>query len=472
MIEDRIVFDGEEILCIYHKGIDDFVTVNHEERTTLDGKLLEFIEQKVDSDIVLNKVSSLASIQGVLSTGEDLNPYGHRASAHCSHYIVANKLSFLLYSDEFTSNDANVLVELFDFINTYCGLQFKKYPLHLGDIFIFEPIPVEGRGNEVDGVDGLTLTNLPVDSMLIVHFKSYDDLGDTEYIVDTAIINVESGNRSINISSEHPWQSFDIFIYREGKLIYKSIDNSIMRLIHMTIDIQCEPVELSFKRLGKTTIQQPSEKGTFTVGKMIEPKLLRKYNKQIVDNMALYVDDVNKILYGGSDEDIQIEKDYIIRQLEHAADEIVICDSYFTDYRDDKDKDKIFEWLAILANMSAKSKTIVFYITRKDGINRAFTADELLRHIPLHRAVANYYRNHNNSLGIRCIETKIPIHDRFIFTRTDKDVQCLVVGTSFNSLGENFHCIHKYTGTTAKSLYENIMNNAVQPHMDGEAKLL
>ena len=53
MIEDRIVFDGEEILCIYHKGIDDFVTVNHEERTTLDGKLLEFIEQKVDSDIVL-----------------------------------------------------------------------------------------------------------------------------------------------------------------------------------------------------------------------------------------------------------------------------------------------------------------------------------------------------------------------------------------------------------------------------------
>lgn len=471
MIENRIVFDGEEILCVYHKGVDDFVTVNHEEHTTLDGKLLEFIEQKVDSDIVLNKVSSLASIQGVLSTGEDLNPYGHRASAHCSHYIVTKKPSFLFYSDAFTSNDANVLVELFDFINTYCGLQFKKYPLHLGDIFIFEPIPVEGRGNEVDGVDGLTFTNLPVDSMLIVHFKSYDDLGDTEYIVDTAIINVESGNKSINISSEHPWQSFDIFIYREGKLIYKSIDKSIVRSIHMVIDIQCEPVGLSLKRLGETVIQQPSEK-FFIAGKMIEPKLLRAYNKQIVDNVALYAGGVNKILYCGSDEDIQTEKDYIIRQLEHAADEIVICDSYFTDYRDDKDKDKIFEWLAILANISAKSKTVVFYVTRKDGINRAFTADELLRNIPLHRAVANYYRNHNNSLGIRCIETKIPIHDRFIFTRTDKDVQCLVVGTSFNSLGENFHCIHQYTGTTAKLLYESIMNNAVQPCMDGEVKLL
>ena len=471
MIENRIVFDGEEILCVYHKGVDDFVTVNHEEHTTLDGKLLEFIEQKVDSDIVLNKVSSLASIQGVLSTGEDLNPYGHRASAHCSHYIVTKKPSFLFYSDAFTSNDANVLVELFDFINTYCGLQFKKYPLHLGDIFIFEPIPVEGRGNEVDGVDGLTLTNLPVDSMLIVHFKSYDDLGDTEYIVDTAIINVESGNKSINISSEHPWQSFDIFIYREGKLIYKSIDKSIVRSIHMVIDIQCEPVGLSLKRLGETVIQQPSEK-FFIAGKMIEPKLLRAYNKQIVDNVVLYADGVNKILYCGSDEDIQIEKDYIIRQLNSAADEIVICDSYFTDHRNDKDEDKIFEWLAIIANMSAKSKTIVFYTTRKNGINRAFTADALLRNIPLHRAVANYYRNHNNSLGIRCIETKIPIHDRFIFTRTDKDVQCLVVGTSFNSLGENFHCIHQYTGTTAKSLYESIMNNAVQPHMDGEVKLL
>lgn len=472
MIENRIIFDGEDILCIYHKGFDDVDPINHKECTTLDGKLLEFIEQKVDSDVVFNKVSSLASIQGVLSTGEDLNPYGDMASAHCSHYIVTEKPSFLFYSDAFTSNDANVLVELFEFIDTYCGLQLKKYPLYLGDIFIFEPIPVEVMGNKIDGVEGLTLTNLPVDSMLVIHFKSYDDLGDTAYIVDTAMINVEGTEKCINISSEHPWQSFDIFIYREGKLIYKSIDNSIMRSLHMPINIQCEPMELSLKRLGKTIIQQPSEKETFTVGKKIEPKLLREYNKQIVDNVALYADGVNKILYCGSDEDIQIEKDYIIRQLKDAADEIVICDSYFTDYRDAKDKDKIFEWLAILANMSAESKTIVFYVTRKDGINRAFTADELLRHIPLHRPVANYYRNHNNSLGIRCIETKIPIHDRFIFTRTDKDVQCLVVGTSFNSLGEKFHCIHKYTGATAKSLYETIMNNAVQPHMDGEAKLL
>ena len=472
MIENRIVFDGEDIICVYHRGVDDVDIINHKECTTLDGKLLEFIERKVDSDVVLNKVSPLISIQGVLSTGADLNPYGDMASAYCSHYIVTKKPSFLFYSVAFTSNDVNVLVELFDFINTYCGLQLKKYPLHLGDIFIFEPTLVEVRGNEVDGVDGLTLTNLPVDSMLIVHFKSYDDLGDTEYIVDTVIVNVERGNKRINISSEHPWQSFDIFIYHEGKLIYKSIDKSIVRSIHMAIDIQRKPVELSLKRLGKTIIQQSSEKETFTVGKMIEPKLLRAYNKQIVDNVALYADNVNKILYCGSDEDIQIEKDYIIRQLDHAADEIVICDSYFTDYRNDKDKDKIFEWLAILANMSAKSKTIVFYVTRKDGINRAFTADELLRHIPLYRAVANYYRNHNNSLGIRCIETKIPIHDRFIFTRTDKKIQCLVVGTSFNSLGENFHCIHKYTGATAKSLYESIMNNAVQPHMDGVAKLL
>ena len=376
MIENRIVFDGEEILCVYHKGVDDFATINHREHITLDSKLLEFIEQNVDSDVVLNKVSSLASIQGVLSTGEDLNPYGDMASAHCSHYIVPKKPSFLFYGDAFTSNDARVLIEIFNFIHTYCGLRFNKYPLYIGDIFVFEPTPVEVGGNEIDGVDGLVVTNTPIDSMLIVHFKSYDNLGDTEYIVDTAIVNVERTDTCINVSSEYPWQSFDIFIYREGKLIYKSIDKSIVRSIHMAIDIQREPVELSFKRLGKTIIQQSSERETFTVGKKIEPKLLREYNKQINDNVALYADGVNKILYGGSDEDIQIEKDYIIRQLEHAADEIVICDSYFTDYRDDKDKDKIFEWLAILANTSAKSKTIVFYVTRKDGSNRAFTADE------------------------------------------------------------------------------------------------
>lgn len=64
MIENRIVFDGEDIICVYHKGFDDVGIINHKECTTLDGKLLEFIERKVDSDVVLNKVSPLISIQG------------------------------------------------------------------------------------------------------------------------------------------------------------------------------------------------------------------------------------------------------------------------------------------------------------------------------------------------------------------------------------------------------------------------
>ena len=54
MIENRIVFDGEDIICVYHKGFDDVGIINHKECTTLDGKLLEFIERKVDSDVVLN----------------------------------------------------------------------------------------------------------------------------------------------------------------------------------------------------------------------------------------------------------------------------------------------------------------------------------------------------------------------------------------------------------------------------------
>lgn len=94
--------------------------------------------------------------------------------------------------------------------------------------------------------------------------------------------------------------------------------------------------------------------------------------------------------------------------------------------------------------MQAKEKSIVYYVSQKDGANRAFTANELLENIPLHREVANYYRNHNESLGIRYIETSKPIHDRFVFTRSGENVECLVVGTSFNSLWENFYCIHQY----------------------------
>lgn len=122
--------------------------------------------------------------------------------------------------------------------------------------------------------------------------------------------------------------------------------------------------------------------------------------------------------------------------------------------------------------MQAKEKSIVYYVSQKDGANRAFTANELLENIPLHREVENYYRNHNESLGIRCIETSKSIHDRFVFTRSGENVECLVVGTSFNSLWENFYCIHQYQGTTAQSLYKDIKKRAIQPYIDRESKIL
>ena len=460
MIEDKITYDGEEIFCIYHKNVDDLKPINHSESKKINGKVLRFSECYIDDSYVCKKVNSLPHIQGLLEAGSDINPYNCSASALCTHYYCSVKSRLIFGSNFDNICEIETIQEIIKFIKKYCGVNLERYPLYLGDIFIMQPIVIDIKRNhdEEDITDSIIFEEIPIDTTLVIHFKAYDYLNQTEYIIESKVINIVDNDKFIKVDCSNDWKSIDVYLYKNGNLIYKQKNIFFMKSICMNISIENNPDLLNLKRLKPTFIHISSSEESITIGEPTISHQLCQINSKITNQL---IKDESRVLIFDSEE--EREKEYIVSELENAKDEIIIIDCYFTDYRDEGVKDKIFDWLLIISRMQAKCKKIIYYVTSSGDNKKAFTADELKEECKIQPVTMDYCWG-DNKLGIHCIETKSIIHDRFVFAKSGDLITCNVIGTSFNSLGKSLHCIHRYTGNEASRLYDTVVKKALTPN--------
>lgn len=460
MIEDKITYDGEEIFCIYHKNVDDLKPINHSESKEINGKVLRFSECYIDDSSVCKKVDSFSYIQGLLEAGSEINPYNCNASALCIHYFCSVKPKLIFGSNFDNICEIEIIQEIIEFIKKYCGVNLERYPLYLGDIFVMQPIVIDMKRNhdEENITDSIILEGIPIDTMLVVHFKAYDYLNLTEYIVESKVINIIDDYKFIKVDCSNDWKSIDVYLYKHGNLIYKQKNIFFMKSLYMNISIENIPDLLNLKRLKPTLIHKSGSEESITIGEPITLNPLCRINTEITNQLSK---EVSRVFIFDSEEDR--EKEYIVSELKDTRDEIIIIDCYFTDYRDEGVKDKIFDWLLIISQMQAKCKKVIYYVTRTEDKKKAFTADELKEECKIQPVTMDYCWG-DNKLGIHCIETKSIIHDRFVFAKSGDIITCNVIGTSFNSLGKSLHCIHRYTGNEASRLYDTVVKKALTPN--------
>lgn len=476
MIENKVMYDGDVIFSIYHNGIDHCMHHDRKEDIPMDGKLLVFIERIVSDVYVYDLVKNLSSINGLVTPDNGLNPYnGDRISANITHYMSFDKPQsvFTDIDGEYQLYvDVEIVKKILAFIENYCGVNLYSFPIYLGDIFLVEPIELDlkRKCDEHHAVQGVTFTDVPIDSMLVVHFKKSDITRQSNYIVYSKIVSVDKNHSSIQIDSPVMWESIDIFVYKEGNLIYKYVDISFILSLQMNIAMEKPPIQVNLSRLGNMSIEQLPSEEMVVVG---EPHMIDSIQRSNI-SISHALRELNgpsslQVFHDGQEE---LARQYIIKQMQKASDSVYVIDCYFTDYKDDKGFDSIFDWLAILSNVSAGHKEIVYYVSpRIDGTRRALDGESLKQMAREHASTIDYYRQHNG-LGIISKETKQAIHDRFIITKTNDDIVCLVIGTSINSLGNNYHCIHRYEGRDAQWLFNDIISNALRPeNIDKEVEL-
>ena len=445
MICDKVIYKGEEILTVYHKGHDENIKERIIKKQTKIGRYnLIFIEKYVD-DIELENIKDHSyTEEGLLPPDTKMNPYSGPVCANMIHYIYRNKPSCLF---TFNDNHYSIKVPVADFlkiskfVKKYTGLDIELTPMILGDTLIYNSTEQTFKTNKDNE---LILEELPANSTVIIHFKNDDT------IVSSKVLNFNKDTEKLVISSDRPWKSHDIEIFNNGELIYYHNDIVYIRRINLSFVMKNEGKTVRLSKIGKTySAKKETQFSTSCIGEPANEieEIISKSNNNIRNFLKAENPDDQVFFIKPNELDKVI--DLITDICEKAIEEIWIFDPYFTDV---DGLSKVFDWLKILINSNSSKRHIVFYSN-----NNTLSAKDFVFKIIIDQGLNEFIRI-KKSLGITCHQVKSPIHDRFILVKNNTEYMGLSIGTSFNSLERNHYCIHKLSHSATKTILNDLIN--------------
>ncbi|MFT9487173.1 MAG: hypothetical protein ACH0QD_07360 [Tepidibacillus sp.] len=446
MVRDIISYAGEVILTIYHKGFDNEVAHRRIRKTEKIGKYNIVFEEEVVEDTILDSLINWdVKTEGLLGSKDMRNPYGERVCAYMVRYLNLDKPKrlFSLQEDKYQLNiPAKHFKQIILFTKKYTGLDLRDQVMSYGDIFIYE---CHQRNVYAKDDEGIIIEAAPRDNRIIVNFQN-DDI-----VVCTKIIDLEGkGNERIEVLSDREWNSCDVQIYEDKKLVFFKHRISFMHTMVINQALKGNSKKIKLNKLGHDfAIEGKEHLSKSVIGKKPDEirSLISQSNYFIKQRLAEEEDDT-KLLFISPNE-LERARDYIVSILRLDGDEVWIFDPYFSDRNGMMIS---LDWIRILAYCKATTKHIVFWNNEaKDPI----TVDEFVR-ISSEDRVIKDSKGNRSDLGIHFYQIKTYIHDRFVFAVSKDKVTGIAVGTSLNSLDSNYYCIHTLSNGSARNVYYNL----------------
>lgn len=445
MICDTIKYGGQTLLMIYHHGFDDEIKERCLKIVEKVGAYnLIFTETLASDDEIDNIADWLIKEEGLLTPDSTKNPYGQASCAYMVHYECANKPSriFKFSKDRYSLNiSVDKLIQINEFTMKYTGLDIEKNLMLYGDTLVFKSY---ARNYRADKADGIIVESLSAGSTVIVRFKKND------IIVSTKLVCVDHETEVTEIKSDKPWTYHDIEIFENDELVYYRKDLSYIRQIHFNMQIKGVDKRIKLNKIADSyAIEHKGDNYVSNIGDSLDKyeeivsisasEIKKRLDAEKPDNQVTFV----------KPGELKKAMDLIGSVMQTASDTIWIFDSYFTDVNDIKG---MLDWIRILTNCKAQSKNVVFY---SKGANNALDLEKLKSEIESDTELSTILRT-RKTLGIHFYQTKSPIHDRFILTETANINTGLAMGTSFNSLGNNYYCIYKLSHIASQTIWDEL----------------
>lgn len=445
MVRDIISYAGEVILTIYHIGFDEEVGTRKIKRSEKIGKYnIVFEEEVVEEGLIDNLKDWDRKIEGLLGPKDIRNPYFDRACAYMIQYMYLDKPRklFTLKENRYVLNIAdNLFKEILLFTKKYAGLDLHNQAMCYGDIFVYECY----QRNYYATDEGIIIDADLLDSKIIVNFKN------DNVVVCTREISIESKEKTgIKILSDGKWDSFDIQIYADKRLVYFEHNISFMKTIILNSVMKGRSKSIPLDKLGDEYIIEEKEYVSRSIiGKKPEEaaSLISESNYYINQRLVREKND-NKFWFIMPNE-LERARDYIVSILRSGSDDVWIFDPYFSD------REKMMfslDWLRILAYCKAANKHIVFC---NNEAKKFLTVAKLAKASLGDRIIQDSKGNRDN-LGIHFYQIETYIHDRFIFAVSGDKVTGITVGTSLNSLGKNYFCINNLSNISSRNVFYNL----------------
>lgn len=448
MIVNKVSYGGENLVTIYHRGIED--EFESYERKIIKQKInqynLCFEQYKVNEDNLNNIVSILSIQEGLLSPKDNLNIYSSRVCARFRRYVSAVKPRKIIKTleDKFEFKlPIETIITINEFIEKYTGLDLNKNPVFYGDTFIYEPTEIDVSKNESNG---LTIRNIESHSEIVIRFRSNGMIVSTyKHFFEDELLEVE-------INPELDWKSFDIEFYKDNELIFLDSDLSFFESIHLSMGITNRPKNVKLNSLS-SYLDIPTEPTKFesVIGEEINQieDLYAKSNFEMSRKIR-NEQETNNITFIKPGETNRALKE-ITEFLNKDFEEVWVFDPYLTDINR---FNKTLDWLKIFSELPLKKINFLFYCKDEE---KAYSCSSLETEVLENSLLDNIVEK--KTLNWWFIETKSAIHDRFILSKTsDNQFLGITVGTSLNSVDTNHFCINHLNHNATKTILNELSN--------------
>ena len=446
MICDKIIYAGETILTIYHRG---FVREKGAKRlceTLKVGRFnLCFKETVVDEKNINLPNEYTIKFEGLIDAKSNSNPYKEAACAYMEHYIVLDKPKRLFGFENGKFNLSTLpehLQQINSFVEQYTGLKIAENPMFYGDTFVFTCHERNYRANKDAGI---IVSSIKPNTTILVNFKK------NGAVVSAKKIHIDEDAQEVYVDSGIDWTYLDIEIFEDDKLVYCDKDVSYIRHIFLNTAIGGTANHIKLKTLGGAfRLQDKSSEITSHIGDPIDEieELLNDSNRNILRLLKESQDD-NRTTFISPNE---YEKAFkiIAEVMQSAKSELWVFDPYFSNIDGWNTE---LDFLRLLAHCDAKSKNIVFFA---GNVAKAYDAAQVKTFVTQDIEIQKVLQG-KNELGLNLYQSKAYIHDRFVITKDDNgSFSGIVIGASLNGIGRNYFCIVALKPKSAKTILEDL----------------
>lgn len=437
MICDKIIFDNETIITIYHSGFSDEKNTNKKKISdTIDGKEITFLEYYEPSDKALNDENLFE--KGFLDTKSKYNVY--RDGSNCAKYKrFSGELPCSIY--DLTENTPKLKLSLehldmiFEFIKKYTNLDMAQDITLFGDILVLEPRKLTIKSENECQI--ISFENLETDMLITVNFYN------SNATITLSIVETICASGTFKIEAPKDWSYIDISVFKDNKLYYKNSCVSFIKdFVLNTSMTSTKNIQLKKFGLEETITTNYTEKirvGNNTSYKKSNNDKLHNIQKQI----NIYYEN-KRIIFFKPNEEKKVLKE-LSSIFSNAKDELWIIDSYFS-YNNKIGYPQ--DILKLIIESSAKSKYVVFFSNNEseiENLDKSLLNDEEINRILTYK-----------KLNISFKQTNMAIHDRFIISKSQDSVSVYTIGTSFNSLVNNYYCLIKLGDADSQLIYDKL----------------
>jgi len=442
--------NDQEVLRIYHDGFEDYPKGRniYQEIELTQGKAI-FKEHWIDS---LNELIVFdTQTSGFLDLNHVKNPY----ETYCCDYQ-----EFITYEKDFLKNNeiANVsqFKELSEFVKKWSGYNLEKSPYSYNNILTFKPKKIEielTKSQENQQKLNLEILHNKYGETLtcIIKFK-YNHI-----VVDTKVVPIT--RCLVSIESQNVWDSIDLELYSKEHLVHAEYDISFIQSVHINVGTISREVKVALGKSDKMVTLEHVIFQPINVEEYKKPKELTAYHseEQLLTQQLNPERRFNFLSKGQYEQGLDIFSDIAGT---HGFDEMWVFDPYFITFDTVGGKARLNDIIKVLGKNLGLKKNIVFEAKQEEVNTKFIKFKEAIQ------GTVDFLKKRDINLDFTFLGTSEHFHDRFIFLKNRSLLKAYLLGTSFNSFGDNYSTIVELESLDGKMIFKTLMDDIMgQQHI-------